>query len=102
MIFRLAEPSDDSQLRALMREIVVPGHIQIAYTREPNFFNAYQDVDPRAQVIVAEENHRIEGVACCSAIAGQRKTTRTRLSFRTADKAFRPERYSPRTGLCLS
>jgi hypothetical protein len=66
MIFRLAEPSDDSQLRALMREIVVPGHIQIAYTREPNFFNAYQDVDPCAQVIVAEENQRIEGVACRS------------------------------------
>jgi hypothetical protein len=66
MIFRLAEPSDDSQLRALMREIVVPGHIQIAYTREPNFFNAYQDVDPCAQVIVAEENHLIEGVACRS------------------------------------
>jgi hypothetical protein len=66
MIFRLAEPSDDNPLRTLMREIVVPGHIQIAYTREPNFFNAYQDVDPSAQVIVAEENHRILGVACRS------------------------------------
>jgi hypothetical protein len=66
MIFRLAKPDDDSQLRTLMREIVVPGHIQIAYTREPNFFNAYQDVDPCAQVIVAEENQRIEGVACRS------------------------------------
>jgi len=66
MIFRLAESADDSQLRALMRETVVPGHIRIAYTREPNFFSAYQDGDPCTQVIVAEANHRIEGVACRS------------------------------------
>jgi hypothetical protein len=66
MIFRLAESADDSQLRTLMRETVVPGHIRIAYTREPNFFSAYQDGDPCTQVIVAEANHRIEGVACRS------------------------------------
>ena len=66
MIFRLANQSDDCQLRNLMRETIVPGHIKIAYSREPDFFEAYRDIDDSTQVIVAEDNGQIGGVACRS------------------------------------
>lgn len=66
MIFRLANQSDDPQLRKLMRETIVPGHIRIAYSREPDFFEAYRDIDDSIQVIVAEDNDQISGVACRS------------------------------------
>lgn len=66
MIFRLAHQSDDPQLRKLMRETIVPGHIRIAYSREPNFFEAYRDIDDSTQVIIAEDNGQIGGIACRS------------------------------------
>lgn len=66
MIFRLADRSDDAQLRQLMRETIVPGHIRMTYTREPDFFKAYEHSDEDAQVIVAEKNGEIVGVACRS------------------------------------
>jgi hypothetical protein len=66
MIFRLANRSDDVQLRQLVRETIVPGHIRMAYTREPNFFKAYENSDEDTQVIVAESNEEIVGVACRS------------------------------------
>lgn len=66
MIFRLANPADDLKIRNLMHETTVPGHIRIAYLREPNFFDAFRAMDENAQVIVAEDNNQIVGVACRS------------------------------------
>jgi len=66
MIFRLANHADDPKLRSLMRETVVPGHIKLVYAREPDFFVAYRDNDEQTQVIVAEDQGRINGVACRS------------------------------------
>lgn len=66
MIYRLASPVDDSQLRKLMRETVVPGHIRIAYTREPDFFEAYRDCNDNTQVMVADDKGQIAGVSCRS------------------------------------
>ncbi len=66
MRFRLATRADDAQLRGLMRRTVVPGHISMAYTREPDFFGAYDCMGEDAQVIVAEAGDRIVGVGCRS------------------------------------
>jgi hypothetical protein len=66
MIFRLANESDDPQLRKLMRETIVAGHIRMAYTREPNFFKAYDHADESVQVVVAEKHGEIVGVGCRS------------------------------------
>lgn len=66
MIFRLANRTDDKQLRKLMREMVVPGHIRITYCRESDFFEAYRNIDEDSQVIIAEDNGRIDGTACRS------------------------------------
>ncbi len=66
MILRLAHASDDPQLRKLMRESIVPGHIGMAYTREPNFFNAYEHSNDDTQVVVVEDDGQIVGVGCRS------------------------------------
>ena len=66
MILRLAQAADDPQLRKLMRESIVPGHIGMAYTREPNFFNAYEHSNDDTQVVVVEEDGQIMGVGCRS------------------------------------
>lgn len=66
MIFRLAEKSDDTQLRHLMQETVMPGHIRMIYSREPNFFDCYEKSDEKPQVIVADENEKIVGLGCRS------------------------------------
>jgi hypothetical protein len=66
MIFRLAGKSDDNQLRKLMRDTIVPGHIRMAYTREPDFFKAHRDIDDNTQIIVADDDGQIAGVGCRS------------------------------------
>jgi len=37
---RYATRADDSELRALMRRLVIPGDISVTFEREPNFFDA--------------------------------------------------------------
>lgn len=66
MIIRLADESDDVQLRNLMRGTVLPGHIRMRYTREPNYFDFHRNTADDAQTLVAEENGRIVGMGCRS------------------------------------
>lgn len=66
MIFRLAKKSDDVQLRKLMRETIIPGHIKMIYAREPNFFDSHSCKEKNSQVIVAENEGSIEGIGCRS------------------------------------
>ncbi len=66
MRFRLAQPDDDPQLRKLMRETVIPGHIRMRYAREPNFFAGFVDGGSATQVLVLEDKKRIVGVGCRS------------------------------------
>lgn len=66
MIFRLADTSDDVQLRKLMRETVIPGHIRMIYAREPNFFAGFRNTGDHAQVIVADDDGVTVGVGCRS------------------------------------
>ena len=61
MIFRLATPSDDAQLRRVMQENVMPGHIRMIYAREPDFFAGQAD---DTQTVVADHNGDIVGVGC--------------------------------------
>jgi hypothetical protein len=66
MKIRLASPSDDIQLRKLVRETIMPGHIRMIYAREPNFFESVQSEGEATQVIVAEDNERIVAQGCRS------------------------------------
>lgn len=66
MKIRLASTTDDAQLRKLVRETVVPGHIRMIYAREPNYFDGVQTLGETTQVIVAADNDQIVGAGCRS------------------------------------
>lgn len=66
MKIRLATQKDDSQLRDLLRNTTIPGHIKMVYTREPSFFASLTDTEENTQVIVAANDERIEGLGCRS------------------------------------
>lgn len=40
VVFDEAEPSDDAELRRLLRDNPMPGAFRLALTREPSFFQA--------------------------------------------------------------
>lgn len=54
MTFTVAGEHDDERLRRLARETPVPGHITVAYEREPRFFDALDAGSLRHQTIVGE------------------------------------------------
>ncbi len=51
--FDLAGPSDDAELRRLLRENPVPGSFSLALTREPSFFHAAAVEGDVSQTVVA-------------------------------------------------
>jgi len=60
----LAKPSDDMELRKVLREMPMPGAVQIAYLREPSFFEALQVEGRYNEVIIGreQETERIVGL----------------------------------------
>lgn len=54
--FALAEESDDDALRALLRQISMPGNITLSFQREPSFFLAEQAGSVMSQVMVCKDN----------------------------------------------
>ncbi len=54
--FTLAEESDDDALRALLRQISMPGTITLSFQREPSFFLAEQAGSVMSQVMVCKDN----------------------------------------------
>lgn len=66
MKFILAGRSEDAQLRAMMRNDPMPGHVQIAYEREPDFFHGLDIQGPFHQVVAAMEDGNLLGFGCRS------------------------------------
>lgn len=66
MKLRLANGADDTRLRALARDTIVPGHIRMIYAREPGYFAAAEAAGGTTQIIVADDNGRVVGEACRS------------------------------------
>ncbi|MFP4030490.1 MAG: hypothetical protein ACLFTV_02885 [Desulfococcaceae bacterium] len=64
--FILAEEKHDGQLRRIVRETPIPGHISVAYEREPRFFDALEISSRRYQVVAGAENGRVLGMGCRS------------------------------------
>ena len=54
--FALAEETDDAALRALLRQISMPGNITLSFQREPSFFLAEQAGSVLSQVMVCKDN----------------------------------------------
>jgi len=60
----LASPSDEPELRQLLRENPIPGRISVSFEREPDYYLGAQVEGPFHQVIVARDptNHKIFGM----------------------------------------
>ena len=56
--FALATEADDSELRALLRHISMPGNITLAFLREPSFFLAEQAGSAASQVITCKDRQK--------------------------------------------
>lgn len=63
VLFELARPDDDAELRALLREMPMGDRVEVAFLREPSFFRAAAVQGTAVQVIVARGGGRIAGVA---------------------------------------
>jgi len=66
MKFILADHSYEEQLRNMVRDETMPGHIQISYEREPDFFHGLETQGTFNQIMAAEEEGRIIGFGCRS------------------------------------
>jgi len=64
MRFLVADRSLEPQLRALVHRITVPGHIEISYRREPDFFDALAVEGETCQVLALLDGDRIVGTGC--------------------------------------
>jgi len=56
--FALATAADDDGLRALLRQIAMPGDITLAFLREPSFFLAEQAGSAASQVLVCHNRQQ--------------------------------------------
>jgi hypothetical protein len=64
MRFELAGPRHDPHLRALLREHAMPGWVELALEREPDFFAAAAAMGGASQTIVALEDDTVVGMGC--------------------------------------
>ena len=55
LLYRLAGPADEADLRALLRAQPLPGWISLAFTREPDYFAAAPLEGERHAVIIARD-----------------------------------------------
>lgn len=66
MRFLLADKTHGPQLCRLMKEIPLPGNIQVAFGRDPDYFYALNIEGKVSQAIVAMEDDKVIGMGCRS------------------------------------
>lgn len=54
-VFKIAEAEDDSEIRQLLREIVLPGRVRISIEREPNYFSFASAGNLSGQTLLCRE-----------------------------------------------
>lgn len=59
----VATEADDERLRALCREVFMPGDLELSFQREPNFFHALGVEGSEGEVLIARDGERAVGVA---------------------------------------
>jgi hypothetical protein len=64
MRFELAAPRHDPALRALLREHAMPGWVELALEREPDFFAAAAAMGGVSQTVVALDGDTVVGMGC--------------------------------------
>ncbi len=61
--FALATANDDAEVRALLRRSVLPGAVNVAFTREPNYFAGEGLAGARDHTVVHRREGVLDGVA---------------------------------------
>jgi hypothetical protein len=64
MRVELAGPGHDAQLRALLRDHAMPGWVELALEREPDYFAAAPTLGEPSQTIVGLEGEKVVGMGC--------------------------------------
>lgn len=65
MQFQVAGESDDADIRRLLRETPMPGHISVSLEREPNYFAESHWPGQQRHTIVAKVNGQVACVGSC-------------------------------------
>lgn len=79
--FALASTDDDADVRALLRRMVMPGAVSIAFTREPDYFAGEGLAGAHDRTIVHRHDGRLEGVARLSTNTLYRSGRAARLGY---------------------
>jgi hypothetical protein len=62
-----AQPSDDGDLRQLLRDTPIPGRMSVSFERDPNFFAAAAiEGDPHTTLVVRNQHGELQGMASCA------------------------------------
>ncbi len=79
--FALASRDDDADVRALLRRMVMPGAVSVAFTREPDYFAGEGLAGAHDRTIVHRHDGRLEGVARLSTNTLHRSGHAARLGY---------------------
>jgi hypothetical protein len=79
--FALASTDDDADVRALLRRMVMPGAVSVAFTREPDYFAGEGLAGAHDRTIVHRHEGRLEGVARLSTNTLHRSGRAARLGY---------------------
>ncbi|HUR45223.1 MAG TPA: hypothetical protein VMZ27_05030 [Candidatus Saccharimonadales bacterium] len=77
--FSIAGEEDDEEIRRLLRENPMEGHVRLSFEREPSYFKDVQLLDEARLTIIARNNDRLVCMGSCSFnerfINGETRTT---------------------------
>lgn len=79
--FALASTDDDADVRALLRRMVMPGAVSVAFTREPDYFAGEGLAGAHDRTLVHRHDGRLEGVARLSTNTLHRSGHAARLGY---------------------
>jgi hypothetical protein len=95
---RLATPADDAALRALLRRAVMPGAVQVAFTREPSYAAGQGVAGATDATVVWQRDGALTAMGRCSVRTLHRNGTPTRVAY-LGELRFDPTRPTSARGM---
>jgi hypothetical protein len=95
---RLATPADDAALRALLRRAVMPGAVQVAFTREPAYAAGQGVASATDATVVWQRDGALTAMGRCSVRTLHRNGVPTRVAY-LGELRFDPTRPTSARGM---
>jgi len=95
---RLATPADDAALRALLRRAVMPGAVQVAFTREPAYAAGQGAAGASDATVVWQREGALTAMGRCSVRTLHRNGAPTRVAY-LGELRFDPTRPTSARGM---